>query len=666
MKKICIALIVFLIAAPLIFGIGGREVDEEETKPAAEAEAASAQDVFATPQEYEAAFGKKITKFNQAPALAEMVSKGQLPSIEKRLPKEPLIVQPVEEIGQYGGTWEQFITSAGLTQLQSIYAYETVVRWDRDCSEIIPNVAKKWDVSEDGKLYTFYLREGMRWSDGQPFSADDVMFWYNDLEMNREVSPAPSGWMIETGDIGNIVKIDDYTIQFVFNKPSAFMLENLAKGVRPWACAHFLKQFHPDYVDKATLDKQAKDAGFEGWFQLLDAKRDVWDVGNVPDYPSIRAWYPTAEHGAEIRYIFERNPYYWKIDTAGNQLPYIDRMAFNVVEGMEMAAFKAMSGEATLQGWGLAVKDYTLFKDNEDTGDYRVLLWPTETGANVAFYVNQTCNDPEISQYLTNDKFRKALSLAINREEINELVFLGLGTPRQAAPTSGSIFYKDAYGTAWADFDPERANQMLDEIGLSKKDSSGFRLMPNGKRLEILVEHTTQREEYADTCELVQEYWQNVGVKTNLKAQQVSVFRDRIFTGETQIGIWNFGQADYPFAPVFIAPHTKYTYWASKYGQWYESGGEIGIEPTDPDILELQDIFEKVQYAITAEEKERLFTRYYELHQKNCWVIGTVGETPQLIVAKNDLRNIPQKALWDWIIGRYFGHTQIEQFFLRQ
>jgi len=287
---------------------------------------ALAQRQYATLEEYEKVTGKKITKLSEAPILRTKVAAGELPPVEERLPKEPMVVEPIEEIGQYGGNLRT--ACLGTADVATIYVpflTEPLVRWDRTGTVVIPNVAKKWSISKDARTYTFYLRKGMKWSDGTPLTADDILFWYKDIALNKELTPVFYSWLTTGGEPVEVKKIDDYTVQFRFSQTNVLFLKNVAfQGSMPWSNMitpkHYLKQFHPNYVPKEKLITMTKEAGFDHWFQLFLDKKDY--VQNSA-YPVITAWQSTGSMAGRTLHTLKRNPYYWKVDPHGNQLPYL-------------------------------------------------------------------------------------------------------------------------------------------------------------------------------------------------------------------------------------------------------------------------------------------------------------------------------------------------------
>ena len=611
--------------------------------------------------DYEKLTGKKITKFAESPQLAELVKQGKLPPLEQRIPKNPLVVTPYEEIGQYGGTWRR--TWSGLSDSAGPYKLcsEHLVMFNKNGTKILPNVAESWKVSRDAKTYTFKLREGIRWSDGTPLTTEDVVFWYEDIILNKDLTPTIPNWLTSGGKPLKLEKIDTYTFKVEFEEPNALFLISIGKmggGHTFFAPKHYLKQFHPKYTPKEKLDELVKKAGLQNWYQLFGNMNDFLQN---PDLPVIYPWKATNLPTATLQ-IMERNPYYWKIDPEGNQLPYIDRITHTLLGSAgETAVLKAISGEVDMQERGLVIDNYTLLMENRTKGNYRVLRWPQGTGASPAILLNQNVKDPVLRKIFEDRRFRIALSLAINREEINQLFYLGLGEPRQASIISGAPFYDPEWEKAYAEYDPKKANEYLDKMGLTKRDKDGFRLRADGKTLILTIEYSGDRP----YMEVIKKYWEAIGVKVFLKPLERSLYVTRAQAGEIEVGVWGFDRnvailsdPGHLLGTVVEAP------WAPLYATWYNTGGRGGEEPKG-DIKRIYELWDKVKSTIDEKQRDRYFKEIINLHKKNIWMIGIVGEVPQLIVAKNNFRNIPDGLLWDDNI-RSPKNARPEQFFFKK
>ena len=618
---------------------------------------AQAQSQYATVKQYEKATGKKIAKFSEAPVLRTKVAAGKLPPVEKRLPEEPAVVVPVEEIGQYGGTWHRVATRVWDTLLSSRLGYEPLVRRARDAKTIIPNVAKSWKISDGGKVFTFYLRKGMKWSDGHPFTADDIIFWYEDMLLNKELTPAFPKWLTIGREPAKIEKVDDYTIRFRFAQPHALFLDYLTfRGVNIFYPKHYLKQFHPRYTSKEKLEKKVKQEGYEFWYQLFQVKSDVCQN---PELPTIRSWKLKTAPPAN-RLVTERNPYYWKVDPAGNQLPYIDRIAFDMVESAEIANFKAIAGELDMHSRYMSFANYTLFMKNREKGDYRVIRWvnPIPDVLNI----NQNCKDPVLRKLFENRKFRIALSLAINREEISELCYLGVAEPWGALPCESDPYYvKPRY----LEYNPEKANELLDEIGLTKRNNEGYRLRPDGKVLSVTIE-TYGAEEAggaADEYQLIKEYWEKIGIKTAIKVEQRNLWESRRAAGEMQICAYLTAGIHWVVDPSWYVPTLRTSAYAPLYGLWYETGGKGGEKPTG-ELRRLQELYDKMKVTIDEKERTKLGKEIIRSHAENVWVIGIV-RYPALCIVKNNFRNVPEDGIQSYRLMTP-GYLNPEQFFIKQ
>ena len=622
--------------------------------------------VYNSPAEYEKATKKKIARFAEAPMLTDLVKEGKLPSVDKRLPQEPLVVTPVEEVGQYGGTWRRVAVGVGdVGIINSRLTYENLVRWSADGKKVIPNVATKWVVSDGGKTFTIYLRKGIKWSDGQPFTADDIMFWYKDVLLNKDLTPIFPTWLTVEGKPGRVEKIDDYTVAFKFDAPYGLFMQILAgpnaTGITQYP-AHYLKQFHTSYVSKEKLESMAKEAGFQLWHQLFSNKQS-WQN---PDCPRIWAWVITTPPPSP-NVIVTRNPYYWKVDIAGNQLPYIDKIRFDIVENLEILNMRAMSGEIDMQFRNIMWTNYTLLMENKDKGNYRVLKWTSAEGSNALLMPNLNHKDPVLRKLFENIDFRRALSLAINRDEINQIAYLGMGRPKQAAVIPQSPYYKEEYEKAYAEYDPARASQLLDKIGLTKRDKDGFRLRPDGKTLTVTLEYAPLFGPWTDVTAMVKKYWESIGIKTLIKEESRDLFNARAQAGELDIGIWTMDRC--------LTPLVEPLYWvpgmpsgtppnnANEYWRWYRTGGKEGEKPPE-DIVKVYQLYDKAKSTPNEVARTNYTHEIMRLNAKNLWVIGIVGDLPQLVVVKNNFRNVPENAIQDWL-QLTEGNTFPEQYFFK-
>lgn len=603
------------------------------------------------------------SEFNEAPMLAEMVAAGTLPPVAERLPQREdlLVIQPLHEIGKYGGTWRRGFTGPGDGQNgHRVAGGDRLLFWDADeFPKLTPNLAKGWEVSEDQKEITVFLRHGAKWSDGEPFTANDIQWWFDHMYMNEELVPVRSPFFnVDAGAALEVV--DDYTVKFTFPEPNSLFAEVLASsvnvfgghaifgnvGMGGFAPAHYLEQFHPDFVDQAELDKLVADEGFDNWVNLFKDK-NTW--ARNPDLPVMTPW-KTTQSIATDNWVLERNPYYFGVDTAGNQLPYIDRVSMTLAENLEVLNLRAIAGEYDFQARHISLANLPVLLENAEAGNYTIHLDPAQHGADGAFMFNQSYQaDEEIGKWLRTTDFRRALSLAVDRDKINEILFLGIGTPGSAVVAETSPFSPGPeYRTLWAPSKPdiEQANAMLDAIGLTEKDSEGFRLRTdNGERLILELPTIPAFIQFTQLAELVKEDWARVGIFANVVEQERSLVEQRRAANELPIFVWqNDGTDELFLYPYHAIPVNETSGTGPAFGVWYSTGGTDGIEPP-ANVKAVLDLFSQGLKA-SPEERVTIGQEIWKIITDEVWTMGTVGQSGAFMgvrVVKNNMGNIPSR-----------------------
>ena len=612
--------------------------------------------------------------YNEAPMLRTMVAAGELPPVEERLPEEPLVVPVIEEIGQYGGMVN--LTHTGTGQWSSggfqIIRFENLLRMAPD-GTILPNVAKDWKLSDDAKAITIYLRKGMKWSDGVPFTADDLMFWWEDVTLNDELTPVkPKEWC-PGGEPMRMEKIDDYTIRLHFAVPNPLVELSLVYGQRPFRFAkHHMKQFHPRYTPMEELEEMVKEEGFDHWYQLFNRKYEGYfgpGPGAGVDFPTLRPYVLKQIKGEN--YLAERNPYYWKVDPAGNQLPYIDRVFIpqaGTGAQSELLTAKIIAGEVDLQGLNTLLEDYPLFKESAEKGNYRVLLYPNTRANECSIQLNLTYKeDPVLRDIFRDVRFRQAASLAIDREEINQTLYFGRAEPWQTTVLPSSSYYEEGFGKAYAQYDPEEANRLLDEMGLKWDKNDEWRLRPDGKKLTIIYEHFTQ-EQLGPIGELIKRQWKKIGINLIVKTISGDLMWTRYPANLVQMGaIWYDMGTSPTFStnPCFHVPISNdltpcWPLWST----WYLTGGKDGEEPPE-EVKKNIERYEKMQTTMDEKERIRLGKEILRSNAENLWTIGTIGMAPVPVIVRNNLRNVPESIPFGWGFFYFFTTANPEQFFLK-
>ncbi len=598
--------------------------------------------------------------FKEAPMLAELVKAGKLPPVAARIPAEPMVLKPLDGVGKYGGTWRRAFTGPGdVENGNRINASDKPLFWDAAGNEIRPSVAKDWKMSEDGKVFTLILRRGMRWSDGSPFTADDFVFWFEDLYSNKEIVPTPIADMAPQGKPGRVVKVDETTVNFVFDVPY-FLLEEMMAGdtligggqsVRQsqkftygaYSPAHYLRQFLPKYSSLELVNAAAKAAGFENWVQHLHFKKD-WSLN--PELPTLGPWKTVRPINNPV-WLLERNPFFYGVDTEGNQLPYIDRVQLTLGEDLEVINLRAMAGEYDEQERHIDLGKLPVLLDNQKKGNYAVHLDTAINGADTVIQINQSYKaDPEIRKWLTNADFRRALSMGIDRDQMNETFWLGVGTPGSVVPAESSPYNPGPeWRKKWSTLDLVAANALLDKIGLAKKDSDGFRLRTdNGQRLRFQILAVQAFMPYPKQMEMVVDQWRKIGVAAEVKEAERNLAMSRVRNNDHHMYVWGNGGTElfYLFPRHAIPVDPTEAYMGPDYAVYFASGGTQGTKPDDPNLLKIWELFSAAS-GLKAAERIKNAQEIWRILVDQQYGIGIVGQSPAFMgvrLASNRLGNI--------------------------
>ena len=584
--------------------------------------------------------------FSEAPEWRALVAAGQLPQVARRLPDNPLVVIPIEQRGPYGGRWVRYGTGPSDVGIFSHrIAYDGLVRWGPMAREIRPNLAARWEVGDGGRTYTFYLRRGVRWSDGQPFGADDILFWYEDVLLDSDLTPVVNMEYRPGGNLVKLEKIDDWTIRFRFVEPNGLFLKHLASNLSYTMVeypAHYLKQFHRRHVPEEELRAMTRAAGRDFWHQLFKDKHE-W---RNPEVPRLWAWVCTQPPPARPA-VFHRNPYYWKVDDRGQQLPYIDEVSFDIYD-IETINLKVINGEVGMQGRHLNTPEYPLFMAHRESGGYQVRHWIDGGDGTGALAPNLNHRDPVLREIFGDRRFRMALSHAIDREALNQMNFYGLGYPRQLAPPPVSEYYVGEYERAYVDYDPAKASRLLDEMGLDRREGDGTRLRPDGEPLVIHLETSSTQSALNQLFEMTAANWTAVGVETKLKSTARQLYAQRREARLCDVHVWGGAGEIIPVLdPRWFLPYSSASFHGLDYAQWYRTGGRRGVEPPAA-MLRCVELFEELRRTVDEAAQISLFKEIIEINRQNLWVIGTVGGVPQIFIVKNSFRNVPETAVACW------------------
>jgi len=579
-------------------------------------------------------------KYAEAPSLAARVAAGELPPVDERVSEEPLVVECFEEPGEYSDDLHRALLGPSDMAGHNYVIEENLFRWDYRTGnlEIVPNVAKSWELSEDGLTYTFQLRKGMRWSDGEPFTVDDVLFWYQDIASNAELSPSFPSWLTIGGEPVIVEKVDDYAFTFKFAQPYGILLEAMcvsSGGV--YAPRHYLEQFHPAYADPDELAAKVKEASLEYWYQLFAAKNDR---NNNPDLPVIGAWKVETPFPGE-RMVSTRNPYYWKVDSSGKQLPYFERQVNELAQDKEIVLMKALAGEIDLQTRHLTFDNYSLLKEQEESGGYRVFEW--ENFLLPSVYVNQSyAQDPGLLPLFRTKEFRHALSYGIKRDELNTLFWYGLAEPMNPVAARGDPFWQEGFGQTAIEYDPDKANELLDAVGLDQRDGDGYRLRPDGARLQMVLEYFQD----ADVNEQVAGHWQELGIDAQPRLVERSLWQVRVDGNEAMLPTYSVALIMWILDPMWYVPWAGRSYWAPGFATWLQTEGESGVEPTD-EVKQLVAWYEELRLEPDADKRLELGHKILSHHNEQIYIIGTCRVPIAPLIVKNDIVNALPGGLMD-------------------
>lgn len=643
----------------------------------------------AFPQQYELSEFQSLANcklaFSENPAAGKLNGRirgnPKLPPLAQRLPSEPLVVAPYDAVGKYGGTLDVLsnATEAGTSDFLST-RHVNLVRYGDDLQTIVPNVAKSWEWNKDYTKLTFFLRKGHKWSDGAPFTAEDVKFWYDNLALDSKVIEKPKDYVLVAGKRMTVDVVDAQTVRFNLPAPKPGLLAHFAtsfaQGFQP---KHFLGKFHPDINKDA--DKLAKAAGFENGLAVIKAyfgNSDWTDtpspllnspdkVGKLPAdvVPTLESYLTVSDTTEGRHYV--ANPYFFMVDTQGNQLPYISEQDEVYINDNEVRILKLVNGEVDYKAQSLQLASAPILLDNQEKSDYTIHLRPGV--AMHAFSFNVTSADPEKRKVFGDLNFRKAMSIAINRKELNEVAYFGQGVPSQYIGFSPAPSFVDPKWKTFAtEYDPKGAKALLDKIGMVDKDGDGFRELPNGDRIVLNMQFATQGIA-GPVVELVGQAWADVGIQTTVKEVTPDEYRSAQSSNQLDVGMWEKGQ---PLGIIlgnnelWVPPFENY--FAHRTGmlwaEYVESDGKKGVEPPDFVKQLIADInaFQSTPAGTPASDK--LGARLVENMVGNLLFIGTV-QSSNPIYHRNALKNFVEFKTASYEYYRTFPY-RAQQWFLAE
>ncbi|HIC82082.1 MAG TPA: ABC transporter substrate-binding protein [Kiloniellaceae bacterium] len=602
----------------------------------------------------------------EPPALRFALATDALPPLAERLPTEPRRDLPAREgwqEGRYGGSLRLLSRAGRDARDLVLLGYARLMVWNEEL-ELEPDILKSVEV-EDGRIFTLTLRAGHLWSDGTPFTTADFRFWWAEVANNREVSPRglPPEMLVD-GKPPRFEVLDDTTLRFTWEAPNPLFLPALAAAsplfiYRP---AHYLKRFHASYADEEDLTAQAEAMGLRTWAELFQRRDRPFRFDN-PQRPTLQPWINTVAPPAD-RFVARRNPYFHRVDGQGRQLPYIDEVILTRTQARLMAA-KAAAGDADLIARGLSFKDAAVLKEAEDRGRITLRLWPIGRGAQLALYPNLNVISPGWRSVLRDVRFRRALSLATDRDELNQVLYSGTALPGANTLLPGSPLYSEEDRRAWSDYDPEQANALLDEMGMLWRDNDGIRHLPDGRRADLVIETADADAAETDALEVLTAQWRKIGIAVLIRSQGRQATRQRVRSGATAMSIFyglTNGLATASMSPAELAPTSNRQNNWPLWGLHHQSGGNAGEAPDLPEVQELLGLYEAWASGPDAAAQEKIWRRMLAIHADQVFTIGLLGAVRQPVVASARLRNLPDEAVYLYDPGAYFGRYRPDTF----
>ena len=601
---------------------------------------------------------------------AQEVNAGSLPHVQDRIPSEPLVVDleaKGRSFGRQGGTLRTLISRTKDVRQMVVYGYARLVGYQPDYT-LAPDILAAVDV-EEGRKFTLHLRPGHRWSDGMLFTSDDFRYWWENVANDPDITPSgPPDFMIVDNRLGKVTFPDEHTVVFEWQIPNPNFLPLLAQASPPFIYrpAHYLSQFHKKFADPDALVEKVKAARVKSWAALHNKRDDMYKFDN-PALPTLQPWINSSDKDSS-RKLFVRNPYFHRIDSRGVQLPYIDVVQMTVVGGGLIAA-KANAGEVDLQARGLDFPDVAILKKGEaDGGKYRTLLWANGAASQIAIYPNLNFADPVWREVMRDVRFRRALSLGIDRRMINRALYFGLASEGGMSALSQSALYNDDNTHAWSMMNLAHANALLDDMGLTDRTPAGLRKLPDGRPMEFVIETAGERSEEENALAIIADTWRDLGIRLIMRPLDRDILRNRIYAGRTMASVWfgwDNGLPGPSTSPSYLAPTNQEFFAWPMWGQYYQTVGQAGSPPDMQPAKRLMLLANDWNHTDDPQVREDIWKRMLAIHAEQQFAIGVLAEAPQPVVVSNDLMNVPEHGIWAFDPGAHFGIHRIDEFYFQ-
>jgi peptide/nickel transport system substrate-binding protein len=595
----------------------------------------------------------------EAPDLARMVAANQLPPLAQRLPSDPLVVTPHERVGRYGGTLRRGLRgSADHNGILRMVGNQGLTRWNMQFTDVLPGVSNRWEVNADATEFTFHLRPGMKWSDGAPFTADDIVFSMVDCLGNNELYRSYPSLYVVNGRPPEVTKLSDTAVRFKFAGPYGLFLMQLATPLGQHATLfpkHYCQQFHARF--NPNVMELARAANFTDWPSLFRARCGDIEIPSRwsnPQKPVLDPWVIAEPYtGGATRVVMRRNPYFWQVDNQGNQLPYIDSLTFSIAQDVESLMLDVIGGRIDMQERHIdSLQNKPTVARNAQRGNYRVFDTTAAGSQQMTIYLNIVHKDAAMRQMMANKDFRIALSHAIDRAEIIEAVWLGQGEPWQTGPRPTHPWYHEKLSRQYTQLNRNLSNQILDRIGYNRRDAQNFRLRPDGQRVAFSINVITAlNPDHIDALELVKRHWATIGVDMRVNTMERALFYTRGDANDHDAMVW-FGPGG--LDPIldardYVAMHPQGSWQAVPWAVWYSSGGREGQEPPENPRQRMR-LYDQVKSTADSARQAALMKEIFDLGAEAFETFG-ISLAPNLFgIASNRLKNIPNGMpnSWSW------------------
>lgn len=654
-KKLAAVMLAAAMCVTTLAGCGGETPDasgSQDVAASVEDSSAGSSSEESSSEESSSEAPVEVQGFSEAPMLAEQVSAGTLPAVEERIPAAgEVMVETVDSVGQYGGSITRALTKAGWDTGKPIE--QGLFRFNSE-GEVEPNVAKGYDVNADATEYTIYLRQGMKWSDGVDFTADDCVFFYDHMCVPETFGKSLWDCFKVTAEDGTegtatFTKVDDYTFTVSFPAPKPNFINELCINAK-WCFApkHFHETILPEFIGEEAAQAKAEEMGFADVATML--KETGYYYWNYAGIPTLNPWVLSEEAGKNDvngdYFEYVRNPYYWKVDQNGQQLPYVDKIEYTKISDISQILIKTLAGELTIAdaNWD----DIETLTENADSVGYRIVQWPNSSWAHAAsqLELNQTAPDEDYRALFQTKEFRQALSIAVDREEYAKLISDGWQAGRQAAPAEGAAGYSEEWAQKWTEYDPEGAKALLEGLGMVM-GSDGYYDLADGKDFVLnILSWTSSGAD--DTYVVLDKYWSAIGIKTTYKPIDKDTLNNYIISNEYDAVLSPVAPAEtvgLGLRPDTLVPVRNYAEWYGEVGTWYASGGTEGVAPTG-DLLELCNLYDQLKAEADAEKRSEIIDQMYRLHEENIWVIGYMESAATLFAVDSKLQNFPDVEMF--------------------